>query len=166
MVTCEPDGLVGAAMDRCAFKTLFEGLTRKQHEVFQLVAENRTSKEIAAQLGISESAVNQRIEAVRLRAGCRPRAQLARAYREFLAERHHSLDIHPAPAPSAVTGSEVPVVREGSRRLGGASVERLDLLIPTDRRLRRVATMVFIAAGLMTAAAASLAVAQVLTDWQ
>ena len=38
-------------------------LTRKQRDVLALVADNRTSKEIAARLGISESAVNQRIEA-------------------------------------------------------------------------------------------------------
>lgn len=61
-------------------------LTNKQHEVLALVAENRTSKEIAWELGISESAVNQRIEGVRNRTGSPPRAELARAYRQYLQE--------------------------------------------------------------------------------
>ena len=61
----------------------FPGLTAKQHEVLRFVAENRTSKEIAFELGISESAVNQRIEGVRSRTGSPPRAELARAYRLY-----------------------------------------------------------------------------------
>jgi biotin operon repressor len=63
----------------------FAALTRKQHEVLALVADNRTSKEIAAELGISESAVNQRIETVRSRLGGLPRAKMARDYRAFVA---------------------------------------------------------------------------------
>ncbi|MFD2578502.1 helix-turn-helix transcriptional regulator [Novosphingobium colocasiae] len=47
---------------------------------------NRTSKEIAWELGISESAVNQRIESIRARAGSPPRAELARVYRQYQAE--------------------------------------------------------------------------------
>lgn len=57
-------------------------LTLKQREVLALVADNRTSKEIAVLLGISESAVNQRIEIVRARLGGLPRGQLARLYRQ------------------------------------------------------------------------------------
>ncbi len=57
-------------------------LTRKQREVLALVADNRTSKEIAARLGISESAVNQRIESVRARLGGIPRGELARLFRQ------------------------------------------------------------------------------------
>lgn len=57
-------------------------LTRKQHDVLALVADNRTSKEIAVRLGISESAVNQRIEMVRSRLGGLPRGELARLYRQ------------------------------------------------------------------------------------
>lgn len=59
-------------------------LTDKQREVLALVADNRTSKEIAARLGISESAVNQRIEMVRARLGGLPRGELARLYRQEL----------------------------------------------------------------------------------
>jgi DNA-binding CsgD family transcriptional regulator len=68
-----------------AYVPIFTSITHKQHEVFRLVVQNRTSKEIAGALGISESAVNQRIEAVRGRAGFPPRAELARAYRRYLA---------------------------------------------------------------------------------
>ncbi len=65
--------------------SVFTALTRKQHEVLTLVADNRTSKEIAVELGISESAVNQRIETVRSRLGGLPRAKMARDYRAFAA---------------------------------------------------------------------------------
>ncbi len=57
-------------------------LTDKQREVLALVADNRTSKEIAGLLGVSESAVNQRIEMVRARLGGLPRGELARLYRQ------------------------------------------------------------------------------------
>ncbi|WP_292969085.1 helix-turn-helix transcriptional regulator [Novosphingobium sp.] len=57
-------------------------LTAKQRDVLALVADNRTSKEIAGLLGISESAVNQRIEIVRARLGGLPRGELARLYRQ------------------------------------------------------------------------------------
>lgn len=63
-------------------KHIFAQLTRKQREVLALVADNRTSKEIAAQLGISQSAVNQRIEMMRSRLGWIPRGELARLYRK------------------------------------------------------------------------------------
>lgn len=57
-------------------------LTTKQLDVLALIADSRTSKEIAVLLGISESAVNQRIEAIRSRLGCVPRGELARLYRQ------------------------------------------------------------------------------------
>ncbi len=60
-------------------------LTTKQREVMALVADNRTSKEIAGLLGISESAVNQRIEMIRTRLGGIPRGELARLYRQEFA---------------------------------------------------------------------------------
>lgn len=62
---------------------VFRQLTIKQHEVMRYVADQFTSKQIAWELGISESAVNQRIEAVRARAGAQPRAELGRAYRTY-----------------------------------------------------------------------------------
>jgi DNA-binding CsgD family transcriptional regulator len=59
----------------------FSELTVKQREVLELLAENRTTKEIAAQLGVSDSAVNQRIDPLRQRLGGVTRAELARRYR-------------------------------------------------------------------------------------
>lgn len=59
------------------------GLTGKQRQVLALLADNRTSKEIAGLLGVSESAVNQRIETIRTRLGGVPRAELARLYRQL-----------------------------------------------------------------------------------
>ncbi len=82
-------------------------LTDKQREVLALVADNRTSKEIAGLLGVSESAVNQRIEMVRARLGGLPRGELARLYRqEFTPEDSEQEKLTwqkiqlPAPAPS------------------------------------------------------------------
>jgi DNA-binding CsgD family transcriptional regulator len=60
-------------------------LTAKQREVMALVADNRTSKEIAGLLRISESAVNQRIEIIRARLGGLPRGEIARLYRQEFA---------------------------------------------------------------------------------
>lgn len=57
-------------------------LTTKQLDVLALIADSRTSKEIAVLLGISESAVNQRIETIRSRLGGLPRGELARLYRQ------------------------------------------------------------------------------------
>lgn len=62
----------------------FLNLTKKQHEVMRYVAESWTSKEIAREIGISESAVNQRIETIRGYLGAPSRSQLSRAYRQFL----------------------------------------------------------------------------------
>lgn len=61
--------------------TILNSFTEKQREVLALVSEGMTSKEIARKLGISESAVNQRIEVIRQRLGGLPRTQIARLYR-------------------------------------------------------------------------------------
>jgi DNA-binding CsgD family transcriptional regulator len=78
-----------------ALLTIIPHLTGKQIEVLHFVAENRTSKEIAWHLGISESAVNQRIEGARRRAGWPPRAELARAFRTYLQQRQVETALHP-----------------------------------------------------------------------
>lgn len=99
-------------LDSGQFQGILETLPRltdKQHEVLRLVAENRTSKEIAWELGISESAVNQRIEGVRARTGSPPRAELARAY------RYYQRKDHVAPALQAVA----PVAAADAARLPG-----------------------------------------------
>lgn len=76
-------------------KHVLSQLTKKQREVLALVADNRTSKEIATLIGISESAVNQRIEAIRARLGWIPRGELARLYRQ----------VHHAPEPELQVNS-------------------------------------------------------------
>ncbi|MGL3822873.1 response regulator transcription factor [Sphingopyxis sp. R3-92] len=60
----------------------FDLLTLKQAAVLDLLAEGRTSKEIAGTLGTAESAVNRHIEILRSRFGGITRLELARRYRE------------------------------------------------------------------------------------
>ena len=57
-------------------------LTNKQVEVLQFVCDRRTNKEIALMLGISPSAVEQRLQSVRRKFGVHSRADLARAYQK------------------------------------------------------------------------------------
>lgn len=57
-------------------------LTDKQREVFALVGEGRTSKEIANILDVSESAVVQRIEKIRSKFDGATRQELGRIWRE------------------------------------------------------------------------------------
>jgi len=57
-------------------------LTDKQREVLALLGEGRTGKEIANTLGISESAVTQRIEKIRARFDGVTRQELGRIWRE------------------------------------------------------------------------------------
>ena len=66
-----------------------------------LVSEGLTSKEIARKLGVSESAVNQRIEMIRQRLGGMPRAQIARLY------RRQSTVVMTIPASNSLTGNPI-----------------------------------------------------------
>jgi len=100
-----------------AYSSIFKTLTIKQHEVYALVAEGRSSKEIAWKLGITDSAVNQRIEAVRSRAGSPTRAELARAYRGF----RQAAICRPLKPPC---GSRQALRCPSSRRLRWPTVER------------------------------------------
>ncbi|ALH82258.1 helix-turn-helix domain-containing protein [Sphingopyxis macrogoltabida] len=59
----------------------FELLTAKQTAVLHLLAQGRTSKEIAGLLDTGESAVNRHIEIMRSRLGGITRLELARRYR-------------------------------------------------------------------------------------
>lgn len=56
------------------------GLTDKQCEVLDLLLEHKSNKEIARILGISPSAVDQRLAGARLRLGTHRRGDTARAY--------------------------------------------------------------------------------------
>lgn len=63
----------------------FAFLTAKQRAALDLLAEHRTSKEIAHALGVTETSVNRRIEVVKLRLGGITRQELARRYGLWLA---------------------------------------------------------------------------------
>lgn len=80
---------------------LLERLTDKQKEVLALVAEGMTSKEIARKIGISESAVNQRIEVIRQRLGGKSRTSIARIYRQA-----HTL-LLTIPTSNSLTGNAI-----------------------------------------------------------
>lgn len=68
--------------DTCTINVpFFANLTQKQRHTLELLAEGRTSKEIAYALGISESAAVQRIERLRAKSGGNSRAELARTFR-------------------------------------------------------------------------------------
>ncbi|WP_395333907.1 helix-turn-helix transcriptional regulator [Novosphingobium sp. BL-8H] len=156
-------------------------LTEKQHEVLRLVAENRTSKEIAWELGISESAVNQRIEGVRNRTGAPPRAELARAYRHYLRPADTAYnplpDKNPQVPPTADATEEWDQDEQADRlRLSDGvtfkieapwHAEPVDRLVPevldgNDAGLNRMAAMVLIAGGLLLVAVFGLDLATAL----
>ena len=65
----------------------FAFLSAKQSAVLDLLANHRTSKEMAHTLGISETAVNRRLESVRQRLGGISRPELARRYSDWTVTR-------------------------------------------------------------------------------
>lgn len=73
---------------------VFDNLTRKQRETIELLGEGWTSKEMAYALGISESAVIQRIETLRAKTGGMLRKDLARAWRDHTAQDRLSQDTY------------------------------------------------------------------------
>jgi DNA-binding CsgD family transcriptional regulator len=158
-------------------------LTPKQHEVLRFVAENRTSKEIAWDLGISESAVNQRIEGVRLRTGSPPRAELARAYRQYLQDLEAACNPVPAKIPQVPlqpfdTPSDERDERAGHLALGDAMTYTVtapwqrgtfgnvvpEVLDGANAGLSRTAAMIAIAGGMLLVAMVGLGVVRALTD--
>lgn len=168
---------------RPALCHIFPGLTPKQHEVLRFVAENRTSKEIAWELGISESAVNQRIEGVRLRAGSPPRAELARAYRVYLLELEQACNPVPDKIPQVPeTPSALPVEKRDERVEPLALAEPVTFTVtaPWQREafgsivpevldganagLSRAAAMIAIAGGMLLVAMAGLGVVRALSE--
>lgn len=184
MYMSEPKVGGDAGRDLCEFAPVFATLTVKQREVFALIAENRSSKEIAGRLGVSESAVNQRIEVVRGRTGFPPRAELARAYRRYTSEEAASrlaADIELSePAGAALLMAEAVQLGGASScadcaRLPGLTLHkhRAALVVPevfvgSAGMLNRLAAMVIIAAGLLIGAMVALGVGQALSTlpWQ
>jgi DNA-binding CsgD family transcriptional regulator len=146
-------------------------MTAKQHEVYLLVAEGRSAKEIAWRLGITDSAVVQRIEAVRSRAGSPPRAELARAYRRYIAghenvggpsgdgERNSAVQQIVVPGPFADHQQiDCPSEAEAPMRASGFIVPAA--FVGPNAGLNRIAAMVVIAAGLLAATMVCLGVMQ------
>ncbi|EIZ79986.1 two component LuxR family transcriptional regulator [Novosphingobium sp. Rr 2-17] len=164
-------------------RSIFPHLTPKQHEVLRFVAENRTSKEIAWDLGISESAVNQRIEGVRGRAGSPPRAELARAYRQYLQDLDAACNpvtdkIYQVPETSDPDASSERDDAADQFALADAMTftvkapwqnDRVSRIVPEvldgkNAGLSRVAAMVVIAFGMLLIAMVGLVVARALSD--
>ena len=107
---------------------LLDALTAKQSEVLVFVSEGLTSKEIARRLGISESAVNQRIEVIRQRLGGLPRAQIARLYRrqstlQMTIPTSNSLTGNPIQLQQRVVAAQTEAV-EGSAKLAALNAQQ------------------------------------------
>jgi DNA-binding CsgD family transcriptional regulator len=99
-------------------------LTAKQKEVLGHIADGLTSKEIGRKLGISESAVNQRIETIRQRLGGMPRAQIARLYR-----RQSTLMIT-IPPSNSLTGKTIQLQTGQNHAQAWSSEGVVDLAVP------------------------------------
>jgi DNA-binding CsgD family transcriptional regulator len=103
---------------------LLDRLTAKQKEVLGYIADGLTSKEIGRKLGISESAVNQRIETIRQRLGGMPRAQIARLYR-----RQSTLMIT-IPPSNSLTGKTIQLQAGQQQAQAWSSEGVVDLAAP------------------------------------
>ena len=111
---------------------LLDALTPKQREVIALASEGMTSKEIARKLGISESAVNQRIEVIRQRLGGMSRAQIARLYRQT------STLVFTIPTSNSLTGESLQLqdlaeLGQTSTTEGAGKLAALEAGPPTGR---------------------------------
>ena len=154
---------------------LLDALTDKQREVIALVAEGLTSKEIARKLGISESAVNQRIEVTRQRLDGMSRAQIARIYRQT------STLVITIPTSNSLTGKTIQLLPEseqgqhsspeGAATLPASASDGNGVLQPSNfpplqlvrcSITQRLALIVAAAFGLLASAVLVLAAAQAL----
>lgn len=154
---------------------LIDTLTEKQREVLALVSEGMTSKEIARKLGISESAVNQRIEVIRLRLGGMSRASIGRLYRQT-----HMLLVK-IPTSNSITGNAIQLHDDGlvDQQSSAEGVEVLQATADKDfgvlhpstlspsppglsSTTRRIAIIIGLAAGILLVAILVLAVGHTL----
>lgn len=145
-----------------------DALTPKQREVLRMVAEGLISKEIARKLGISESAVNQRIETIRQRLGGLPRSQIARLY------RHQNTLLITLPTSNSLTGKPIhlqvegeaiqPLSTEGAVDLGNPGFAETDgVLQPSTFSLARTnSEVVLVRLGLVVGIALGFAALLVL----
>ncbi len=150
-------------------------ITERQRQVLDLVVQHWTSKEIARELAISPSTVDQRINAVRDKLGARDRAETARLYAELCSICGRTIY---GPAVVA-SGAAAPVTatRDGAIgpvfTLSDSAASAPDewehiasLVVPRapirSSRLWRLAVIVFIALGIVVVATTILAVMQAL----
>jgi DNA-binding CsgD family transcriptional regulator len=162
---------------------LLDALTDKQREVIALVSEGLTSKEIARKIGISESAVNQRIEVTRQRLGGMSRARIARLYRKT------STLVITIPTSNSLTGKSIQLLTgteaaqqsapEGAVEFAAPAAEGNGVLQPSTflfasqgrvHPLARIGMIVGIAIGMLTVAVLVLSIANTLSQmfprWQ
>ncbi len=109
------------ALDQTA---LLDRLTAKQKEVLGYIADGLTSKEIGRNLGISESAVNQRIETIRQRLGGMPRIKIAQLY------RRQSTLLITIPPSNPLTGKTLHLQTETERAQAWSPEGAVDLTAP------------------------------------
>lgn len=88
-LNCSPE--IAAAIMRALFRsgpmpvpTVSAPLTRREYEVAQLVARALSNKEIARELGLSESTVKHHVHSILSKMGAATRGQLMRSMREDL----------------------------------------------------------------------------------
>lgn len=74
-----------------------ERLTEGQRVVVALVADNKTSKEIALELGISPNTVDQRIKGAQAKLGVRRRSDAARLFRAAMQDGMYGDLVYPSP---------------------------------------------------------------------
>nr|WP_240950298.1 helix-turn-helix transcriptional regulator [Novosphingobium sp. ERN07] len=78
-------GVIALVTNTYTDNPVLADLSSKQREVLDLVVDRRTNKEISVILGISPSAVEQRLQSVRRKFDVQGRADLARAYLRVVA---------------------------------------------------------------------------------
>ncbi|MBN8842623.1 MAG: helix-turn-helix transcriptional regulator [Sphingomonadales bacterium] len=156
----------------------FVSLTDKQTAVLTLLANGRTSKEIATTLDLSESAVNRRIELLRSRFGGITRLELARRYRDWAAgveTDRQSLRLAPTALPKqddvqdgrdAVPISAGPIAKPIAPLPSGADEPRFvpRVLDGENAALTRGAAIAIILAGIIASLVLGLAAAEALTE--
>ncbi|WP_144096745.1 LuxR C-terminal-related transcriptional regulator [Croceicoccus sediminis] len=153
---------------------IFDSITAKQHQVMERVLDLKTSKEIARDLGISPSTVDQRINAVRDKLNASDRASAARAYANAKAiwEKTTCGSSHVAIAPDSkpIELTDLPTssefeLRDAAAWRWGETEERPLVLKAVDERfgkLGRVALIMTLAVGLAILLVAGVALAQAL----
>lgn len=155
----------------------FRSLTEKQTAVLALLANGRTSKEIATSLGLSESAVNRRIELLRTRFGGITRLELARRYRDRatgVETASQSLRLASDAPPEQDRKRDGPTVASVQRdslasATGSAGSEAEPRVVPRvldgeNAVLTRGAAMAIILAGIIASLVLGLAAAGAITD--